>query len=373
MKQGKARIAVAVVVAITAFFGAVALATSTPLPTEFTSGGVRWGDLTGDSSGFYNTSPHCGTDDVFAQGDAQLLATGQDDAFDDSGEVFVGGTGYVVPGGTNGPVDLTGETLTAPPNTTGPLTVAVQWQGAGPNTIRELVTLTNPGASDFTGPVHVITNLGSDSATSLQAQSTGSIAALDPSARWIVTSDSDTSPDDPVIVAVTGGPGSVASAPTTTRDCPPGTTANASIKEAAKAAAEGEAGVEAPNGGDESVAGSTTTSTEGDVQASGTNIGGSDFVVGYNVTIPAGATRYLMLFWSLYETNAEGVAAGPTWNTNPSEGSPRLGAFPSAAVSGFTIGKQAGAFQGLTTTQLSQVLNWSFPTAAMNTPPRFTG
>ena len=347
---------IAVVVATTV--GAVAGALSTPLPTEFTSGGVRWGDLTGDFSGFYNEGSVCTAGNGFAMGDAFLLSSGQDDAFDNAGIVVVGGTPYVVPGGVNGPVDLTGQTLTTPLAATGPLTVAVQWQGAGPGTIREMVTLTNPGATDVTTNVVVETNVGSDSSTRLQASSTGDISGYPATARWFVTSEGDSEPtSDPVIVSVLVGPGSVASTATVT-DCPLGS-GGASVKEAEQAD-------EAPD---------DDATPDGDVTASGTLLSTDEFLYTYNVTVPAGQTRYLMMFWALYETIAEGVAAGPAWNTNPADDSPALGSLPPATVAGLSASAagDVSALAGLTATQLSQILNWNFGPVPVTLQPRFTG
>ncbi len=330
------RVGIVGVIAAAAAFGGVARAVDTLLPTEFESGGVLWGDLTGDDTGFYNDGSICLGSSGFAMGDAELVATGQDDAFDDAGMVNIDGSYFVVPGGLNGPVDLTGATLQSPTATTGPLDVSVQWQGAGPGTIRELVSLTNSGASDFAQEVVIETNLGSDDSTTLEASSTGDISGYPTDARWFATSDDDNSDDDPPIVSVATGPGTVQS-PGTILDCP--FIDSLTAKQAEKDAKDADA-TEAPTP---------------DVAATGTLLDTDNFTYHYNVAIPAGQTRYLMVFWSLHSTIAEVVASGPAWDTNPTAGSEELA--------------------GITPEQLSLIVNWAFPLAPapLAVSPRFTG
>ncbi len=317
------RVSIVGVIAAAAAFGGVARAVETPLPTEFESGGVLWGGGSGDE-GFYNGGAVCLDDSGFAVGDAELLATEQDDAFDDAGLVNIDGSYFVVPGGDNGPVDLTGATLQTPTAASGVVDVSVQWQGAGPGTIRELVSLTNTGATDLTQDVVIETNLGSDGETTLQAASTGDISGYPTNARWFATSDSDTDPtSDPTIVSVATGPGTVQS-PGTIAECPDGPGPGAAAKKADSAVAP-----------------------TPDVVATGTPLDTDDFTYHYNVAIPAGQTRYLMVFWSLHETIAESVAAGPAWNTNPTAGSEALA--------------------GITPEQLALIVNWAF--ASEPTPP----
>ncbi len=321
MKTSKfLRVSIVGVIAAAAAFGGVARAVETPLPTEFESGGVRWGDL--ENSGFYNDGGICLEGGKgFNMGEAYLIATEQGDAFDDAGLVNVDGSYFTVPGALNGPVDLTDATLQTPAAATGPvapqpLDVSVQWQGAGPGTIRELVSLTNTGASDFEQEIVIETNLGSDGMTTLQASSTGDISGYPTNARWFATSQGDTDPTgDPTIVSVATGPGTVQS-PGTIAECPvdPGPTAATKKADSAE-----------------------TPPT--DVVATGTPLDTDDFTYRYNVTIPAGQTRYLMVFWSLHETIAEAVAAGPAWDTYPTAGS--------------------DALAGITPEQLPLIVNWA--------------
>jgi hypothetical protein len=309
---------------------------------------VLWGNST-DNDGFYNDADVCEEGPGFAMGDAVLLASGQDDAFDDAGVVLVDGSYYVVPGGLNGPVDLTGATLQSPTATTGPFAVNVQWQGAGPGTIRELVSLTNPGAADVSQEVVLETNLGSDAndngnTTLLQASSTGDISGYPTTARWFATSDANTPPSDPPIVSVATGPGTVRS-PATIQDCPEAGSLKAQQKNDAKASA-----AEAPSSPDEAGATADPTGSPDGVSASATVLGTDNFTYHYTVNVPAGQTRYLMVFWSLYSTVAEAVGAGPAWNTNPASGSEAL--------------------TGLTPAQLQLIVNRAFP---LELAPRFTG
>ena len=238
----------------------------------------------------------------------------------------------------------------------------MQWKGVGPGTIREIVTLVNPGATDFTGPVFLDTNLGSDESTTLQASSTGDISGYPSTARWFVTSEGDEEPtSDPVIVSVAAGPGSIES-PDTVSPCPEIDGGDADADKA---------------GADEETSDATTT-TGGEVTASGTPPRLDRFRYTYNVTVPAGQTRYIMVFWALYETIAEAVAAGPTWNTNPPDDSPLLGELPAPPTIPIELGASAtggdvSALAGLTAAQLSQIVNWAFPPAPVTIQPRFTG
>ena len=109
--------------------------------------------------------------------------------------------------------------------------------------------------------------------------------------------------------------------------------------------------------------------------ASGTPLNTDQFQYVYNVTVPAGQTRYLMVFWALYATNAEGIAAGPTWNTNPAAGSPALTGVPAETGAGATASDagDVSALSSLTPLQLSQILNWNFGPVPVVVTPRFTG
>ncbi len=243
------RVSIVGVIAAAAAFGGVARAVDTPLPTEFESGGVNWYQ-------FQNEWQVCG-DGGFVMGEALLIATNQGDPFDGAGLVNVAGSYFEVPEPDT--VDLTGATLQTPTATTGPLDVNVQWQGAGPGTIRELVSLTNTGVSDFEQEIIIETNLGSDISTWLQAASTGDISGYPANARWFATSQGDTDPtSDPTIVSVATGPGTVES-PGTIAECPDGPEPTAAAKKADSA---------------------ETPPT--DVVAAGTPLGAENFTYHYN-------------------------------------------------------------------------------------------
>ncbi len=316
------RVSIVGVIAAAAAFGGVARAVDTPLPTEFESGGVDWYEFT-------NGGSVCLEDNGFTLSESELIATGQDDAFDDAGLVNIDGSYFEVP--EPAIVDLTGATLQTPTAASGVVDVSVQWQGAGPGTIRELVSLTNTGEVDLTQDVVIETNLGSDEDTWLQAASTGDISGYPTNARWFATSeyDSESPSSDPAIVSVATGPGTVES-PGTIAECTD--TGPGSVQ-----AAKDVKGAVAPTP---------------DVVATGTPLGVDNFTYHYNVAIPAGQTRYLMVFWSLYETIAESVDAGPAWDTNPTAGSEALA--------------------GITLEQLALIVNWAFPlepTPPTPTPP----
>jgi hypothetical protein len=79
---------------------------------------------------------------------------------------------------------------------------------------------------------------------------------------------------------------------------------------------------------------------EDDVSAAATNLPDGAFFYDYTVSIPAGETRYLLVYWSLYTTIDGSIAAGPAFDTTPVAGSPLV--------------------EGLTQEELCRVVNWDF-------------
>jgi hypothetical protein len=340
-------------------FGAIASAVSTPLPTEFTSGGVRWGDLTQDSTGFYNVGNTCNLpEDGFAMGDAMILATNQTDAFDDAGMVRIGDEYFAAPGGVNAPVDLTGTTLQTPPGPLGGLNVSVQWHGAASApVVRELVALENPTGAAISQQVRIDTGYGSDDGTYLWGSSSGD-ETWTTADRWITTAD-DNAPFvppladyDPPVTSVWYGPGTVLSPAALVENCDTSVNSldQAKPEKRATAAEETTTTVDGGDGAAPSETAAPAADTAPpDVSAQQTILpGDGNWSEGYNVSVPPGETRYLMMFFQLTPTPEEGLSAGATFNTNPATNSDLLA--------------------GITGVQLQQIVNWTFPIEI-----RFTG
>lgn len=210
-------------------------------------------------------------------------AGGDSDAFDDAYQVWVGGAVFVAPG----TVDLTGTTLTAGPVSMSGLNVTVQyWFDTASAVGRILVTLQNPTGADIATTVQIPVNFGSDGSTIYQATSSGD-TVMTTADRWALTSDS--------------GPGEL----------------NTTV-------ASGTSAVQ------------TTV-----FSCAGTEGIGST----YNVTVPAGQSRSVMVFAGLgsitstTDSLAGALAAAPLFND-----------IDSVVAQGWTSGMSAQ--------QLSEVVNW---------------
>ena len=231
----------------------------------------------------------CGSGSGFGINDA-TGPTGAGDAYDDAYLVFVNGVQFD-PGVT---VDLTGTTLTAGPVLMSGLNVTVQYYfDAQAAVARIMVFLNNPTASPINATVDIPVNLGSDSGTIVQMTSSGD-TAFTTADRWIVTSDSNTTPSDAVNTTVLFGPGGLAP--------------------------------------------SAVTQTVLDCAA--TNGVGAT----YDISVPAGQTRSLLLFAGLGDITGNG-------NTN-------AGAIASAALFDSSNTLPPGALTGLSGSQISSVVNW---------------
>jgi hypothetical protein len=98
-----------------------------------------------------------------------------------------------------------GEQLTVGPELVGNLLVTRTERALpGSPTLRSLVALRNPGGTARTRDVYWHSDLGSDGQTGIRRTSNGS-ADLVNASRWVVTSDSPTSPSDPVLTHVLWG------------------------------------------------------------------------------------------------------------------------------------------------------------------------
>ena len=142
--------------------------------------------------------------------------TGAGDAFDNAWNISIDGVAYSA-GAT---VDLTGTTYTAPAAVMSGLNVSVQYHVVpGDALARILVTLQNPGASPIATAVQVGNNWGSDGSTVIRDTSSGD-TTVTTADRWLITSDNG--PSDPVNLSVMYGTGAAvtpASYTTTVFDC----------------------------------------------------------------------------------------------------------------------------------------------------------
>ena len=184
---------------------------------------------------------------------------GMPDAFDGGGMLKVGGTTFK---DGDGQGDLVGQSLSTGPVKAGNLRVSrTDTALATSPTLRSVIGLRNPTNSSVSTTVIWDNGLGSDGAEAVRASSDGnkSFTAAD---RWVVSSDSATAPHDPpVTAALFGKQGAV--------------TANAVL--------------DAPGG-----TGCITVS--------------------FRVSVPAGSTRYLMLFLEMHSTNDKAARSAGKFN-----------------------------------------------------------
>jgi len=226
--------------------------------------------------------------------DETAIAT-QTDAFDDALQVVVDGAAFDDADDTGDLVtDGTGEALSLGPEAMSGLNVSLEWKAlSAVAKIRTFVTFENPTGSDIAVPISWESNSGSDEDTGVRGSSSGD-AAFGTDDRWLVTSDDPTTPSDPVNTFVLFGPGSPAVTPT-------------------------------------SVSQNLDSCTDDE-----------GVIVGYDVTVPAGETRYLLFFNQLSQTNEDALADAPSqFDTNPTIDSDLL--------------------SGLDPATLPAVLNWDIP------------
>ena len=205
--------------------------------------------------------------------------------------------------------DAGGQAATIGPEPMAGLQVTIEWKALNSTaTLRTFATLQNSTGADINVPINWETDLGSDTGTTVVGSSSGDTTFASDD-RWLVTSDEAAPVSDPINTSVLFGPGNPDVTPTSVADLLTGC------------------------GGEEGV------------------------VVGYNVTVPAGQSRYLLFFNQMNQTNAEALAASTAFDTNP--------ALDNEFLSGI------GA-------QLPDILNWDFqvtgptPTAAPPETPTST-
>jgi hypothetical protein len=143
-------------------------------------------------------------------------------------------------------------------------------------TLRTLVKLSNPTSRNITVPITWDSALGADDDERTRASSAPKSKRTTPDDDWIVTSDSSTSPSDPVLTFAVYGPGSL---DVTNRQMP-----------------------WAPEDPDPD-----SEVNEGCV------------VFRFRTTVPAGQTRYLLFFTEMRATNQKAINTAPRFeNVKPS-------------------------------------------------------
>jgi hypothetical protein len=191
-------------------------------------------------------------------------ASGQGDAFDEGLLVFVNNQQYVSPD----TVDLTGTTLTSGPVILSGLNTSVQYYASPTNaTLRTLISLNNPTTDSITVPVTVATNFGSDVGTQIISTSSGD-TTFTTADRYLITDDFSTDAVDPTNTSVVAGSG--------TPQAPPSEVSNTVF---------------------------TCSGTEG-------------VLVTYQVTVPAGETRSVLLFNQLNPTTTDATTDVGAFNDN---------------------------------------------------------
>lgn len=227
--------------------------------------------------------------------DAAVDMGAQGDAFDEGLTVFVDNQQYVSPD----TVDLTGTTLTSGPVSLSGLNTSVQYYVSPTNaTLRTFISLNNPTANSITVPVTVATNFGSDDGTQIINTSSGD-TTFTTSDSYIITDDSGNG--DPTITSlVAAGSGSPQTLP------------------------------------------SAVSNTV--FECSGTQ----GVLVTYDVTVPAGETRSLLLFNQLNSTSTEATADVGAFNNNTT-----------LAATDFLA--------GLSPADLATVVNFDFSTSSPTT------
>jgi hypothetical protein len=152
-------------------------------------------------------------------------------------------------------------------------------------TLRLILSLANPTGADIMSTIGTSTNFGSDSSTVIDATSSGDLL-FDTTDRWVVSSDGVTM-SDPVNGSILYGPGSPAVTPTSASLVPPS----------------------------------------------------DDLTTDFDITVPAGQTRYLMFFSQLSGSPATGTPNAMTFDSNDDVDA-------------------AGLLGGLSEAQRGMILNW---------------
>mgnify|MGYP001320519822 CR=1 FL=1 len=261
-----------------------------PIPTIAGGGGATWTNIEATGCG--------GTTTALGIRDASLGTLV--DAYDSALCMLVDGVEYAGPA----TVDQTGSTVTSGgPVLSGAVTTNYQFHFMpSRSAVRVLASFTNSSANPATIPIVFESNLGTDSATVVAASSSGD-AALTVADHWFVSNGQAA---DPTLTHVLAGPGSPLVVP--------------------------------------GVAGLGQTSAGACVPGSLTGA----WCARYTVTIPAGATRRLMLVDELTADGPAGSAVGGLYNNQ-------------ATV-------PADLFTGLSVDTMREIVNWDLFGATSLTP-----
>lgn len=202
------------------------------------------------------------------------------------------------------PVTATANSLTIGPVITAGLSVQLQFQAFGDRpALRALISLRNPGATDVTRSIQIINNVASNNLTVIPDGGTSSgDGLLTVQDRWAVTSEDRQPLLNPVSVHAFAGPGSPPTLP---------------------AAVTTRVFLDPP----------------GELDPGSTGMNGIG--VTFNLTIPAGATRRLLLFHQLASGNESALTEAA-----------RFSAF---------WRKSEALLSGLSQIEMSEVANWALP------------
>lgn len=288
--------------ALVSALGAAALLLAPPAPAQIEVEGGGPGssvwtvDDTGGTSNGLPSGGSCDGSSGMTVVDAMLdpeYATGigaQLDAYDNGQTVFIDGVQFAP-----SQLRVGSRTVLGGPESMSGLDVRVEYGVAiASATMRTLVGLTNPGGDDVEVTVDHVTNVGTNAATQIARTSSGD-AAFNVFDRWVITRDMDVPPEKPVVTHVFRGPAD------------PGVLPLASAVSQTVFDCAGTQGIR----------------------------------VTFDVTVPAGETRYLLFFNQLSQTDSEAIAfAQAEFNSNPPVGGDLL--------------------FGLLPEQLAEVINWDF-------------
>lgn len=270
------------IVVCTFVLGALAHAGQVNLPINVSGGNHSQYKALGNSGAIVAGQGAMGINDG-------VLGFHQSDAYDGFGGFAVDGVGFNAPGGV---VTANGNLITAGPVVLSGMNVNVQFY-FDPNTatVRFLAIFNNPTGADISSVIAWGGELGSDSNTIVRATSDGD-TVLTIADRWSISTQlSVEAPTDPVSTFVFGGPGT------------PAVTLNSIVNNL------------------------SATSDKLDVR--------------YNLTVPAGQTRSLLLFAQMNSTLTSAQNAVATFDST------------TALLNG-------GFLAGLTQADLAQVANWDF-------------
>ena len=264
MRQ-RARAVAAIVMAIAmAMVGQAAWAAPTPVDDLTLSGASADWDVSNDYDYGTGGAPCMSTDGGFSPVEGGSLGS-MSDAFDGGLYLHVG-NGVFTDGDDTGNYDAVDQQLSVGPTEMRGLQVRRTERALqGSPTLRSLVRLVNPTNDDIRATITWDSAVGADDSEATRASSAARNRRTTADDDWIVTSDSATSPSDPPLIFAVYGPGDVR-------------VSNRSVPWAP----------EDPDPGDES--------NEGCV------------VFRFRVEVPANATRYLLFFTEMRDTNEAAIA-----------------------------------------------------------------